>query len=518
LIANGRPCDWFIEQNRDGKWFQVGESIELFNPVNEMFYETNLPLMDRPYMFSSLIGNKVYFYGGPLDRKYSAWNAYTLAEKEAAFNSTMVLDLETETLSSGPALEFTGAKSYGGCMDKVEVDDMNTSEIGMNTPSSWILNEHEILVFCTDTSYSFIFSFDPATGKLVKPPFSIQGGDKGNEAVFDGDRYIYYRYGSHDYGSLIRFDIQSYTKTTVATYTFGTGKRLFYNSSNKLIYLFGGTGTGNLGNATTTSDILAYDTLSGKISKVAELPEPMNRQTPVMLPNGRILLLGGAPPANSEDFNSNTQMIFDPKTNTAGYTGKMLGKRQNFVCAQLPTGRILLIGAESNVQDSEIFEPEANVYVVYDKTRIPAGASYQFQVEYAKGVVNWTAEQGSIDSTGLYTAPWSFAINKDWITATSTTDDTKWGKVPMNLVRAEDVLLVSVPLVVTSNNPAQLEVAVFWFDNKNVTWGIESTPKDAVATIDSTGLFTTDKPGDYEVRVTSAVDSRYTTIQKITVK
>jgi hypothetical protein len=163
-------------------------------------------------------------------------------------------------------------------------------------------------------------------------------------------------------------------------------------------------------------------TPTGISSKIGDLPDTRVVFTSAMLQDGRSLHVGGA---GRDGLSTRTQIIFDETSRASGYTGDMVEDRLRYSITPLKTGRILITGGStSNLgvvsNTGEIFEPEANVYVFLPKTALAPGESVQLTAEY-NGAVTWTAKFGTVDQSGLYTAPLSPTENFDEVTATAPT-------------------------------------------------------------------------------------------------
>lgn len=86
----------------------------------------------------------------------------------------------------------------------------------------------------------------------------------------------------------------------------------------------------------------------------------------------------------------------------------MVEERWEYAISKLTNGRVLITGGSSTFngisETAEIFEPEANVYILMPKSALAPGESMQLTVEY-NGSVTWSAKMGTVTATGLYTAP-----------------------------------------------------------------------------------------------------------------
>ena len=144
----------------------------------------------------------------------------------------------------------------------------------------------------------------------------------------------------------------------------------------------------------------------GVASKIGDMPMPKMTFTPVMLQNGRSLLVGGS------DLNGlaiDTQYVFDETTHISGVTGNMVETRRWYAITPLGTGRVLIVGGEdgwgNGSKTAEIFEPDVNIYIVTPKITVAPGEFLQLSAEHSSGTVTWTAKYGVVISDGGYTAP-----------------------------------------------------------------------------------------------------------------
>jgi hypothetical protein len=148
-------------------------------------------------------------------------------------------------------------------------------------------------------------------------------------------------------------------------------------------------------------------TSAGAASTIGDLPSEKFEFTPVMLQNGKSLQVGGS------DVNGlavETQYVFDEISHTAGATGNMIEKRRGYAITPLNTGRILIAGGADDwgkgSKTAEIFEPDANLYILIPKNTIAPGEFVQLSTETAlSGSVDWKAQYGTITASGGYTAP-----------------------------------------------------------------------------------------------------------------
>jgi hypothetical protein len=258
-----------------------------------------------------------------------------------------------------------------------------------------------------------------------------------------------------------------------------------------------------------------------RFKAIAQMPQARWHQLGTVLPNGRVLMAGGQNAGSAVD----EQLIFDPQTGSCGYTGKMITNRAFHSMVTLPNGRVLILGGSEDLGTDvnfakasnkvEIFEPEANVYINSTSKYIPAGASYQFSVEY-KGTVTWTCDQGTIDQTGLWTAPWTYTSNAATITATSTTDSTKYAYTIIQIVDPTSIMRLYGKAEVALNEENQYTARIYYINPSTVTWTVDADSKNATMTSD--GILKCLVAGSYKIRATSTVDDRYYGEATITAK
>lgn len=144
----------------------------------------------------------------------------------------------------------------------------------------------------------------------------------------------------------------------------------------------------------------------GVASEIGDLPMPKYLFTSVMLQNGKSLHVGGS---DINGSTSDTQYVFDETTRLAGATGNMIEQRSGYAITPLATGRVLILGGSNGQVPSktaEIFEPDANIYVLIPKTTVAPGEFIQLSAESStSGLVTWIAKYGTVTTTGGYTAP-----------------------------------------------------------------------------------------------------------------
>ena len=87
-----------------------------------------------------------------------------------------------------------------------------------------------------------------------------------------------------------------------------------------------------------------YDPETGKWTPTADLSRPRTGHTLTLLPDGRVLAAGGEDPTGSDYLVYSTTEIFDPATNSWSPGPDLSEPRGDHTATLLPDGRVLLIG------------------------------------------------------------------------------------------------------------------------------------------------------------------------------
>ena len=87
-----------------------------------------------------------------------------------------------------------------------------------------------------------------------------------------------------------------------------------------------------------------YDPETGKWTPTADLSRPRTGHTLTLLPDGRVLAAGGEDPTGSDYLVYSTTEIFDPTTNSWSPGPDLSEPRGDHTATLLPDGRVLLIG------------------------------------------------------------------------------------------------------------------------------------------------------------------------------
>ena len=162
-----------------------------------------------------------------------------------------------------------------------------------------------------------------------------------------------------------RFDpaLRSFTRLgTLRTGRAGhTATRL---PDGRILVLGGATGL-QIGNV---ADLV--DERTGAVSHGGRLVRPRDRHAAVALADGRVLVVGG--------FNDNTAEVWDPATNTFRLVGNMLHTREWPTATLLADGRVLVAGGHSEALSyafAEVFDPRTERFTALAAPAAPAFAA-----------------------------------------------------------------------------------------------------------------------------------------------
>ena len=96
-----------------------------------------------------------------------------------------------------------------------------------------------------------------------------------------------------------------------------------------------------------------------------DLQIPRTRHTATLLPNGKILLVGGS--LESDDFVADEELV-DPATGSSSWTAPLHTKRHGHTATLLPDGRVLVVGGYNLPQgwldDAEVYDPASDTWTV----------------------------------------------------------------------------------------------------------------------------------------------------------
>jgi Galactose oxidase, central domain len=119
------------------------------------------------------------------------------------------------------------------------------------------------------------------------------------------------------------------------------------------VLITGGTGTRPGQVALASAEIFDPDT--NTFTSVGEMTTPRARHTATLLPDGRVLIVGG----NSPWPGSETAELYDPKARTFTRTGDMLAPELSHTATLLNNGKVLIAGLKP-----QLFDPATGTFTV----------------------------------------------------------------------------------------------------------------------------------------------------------
>jgi hypothetical protein len=118
------------------------------------------------------------------------------------------------------------------------------------------------------------------------------------------------------------------------------------------VLVIGGFGSGRLRSAEV------WDPVTGSFGPAGSLDKKRAVHTATALPDGRVLVVGGAPGSQDEVLVS--AEVWDPATNSFGPAGSLTEVRTGHTATALPDGRVLVVGGLIRgdlVTSAEVWEP-----------------------------------------------------------------------------------------------------------------------------------------------------------------
>ena len=147
---------------------------------------------------------------------------------------------------------------------------------------------------------------------------------------------------------------------TLATARIGHTTTLLPNGK---VLVIGGIGKTNVetGYSGLVTSIELYDPLTNTWTIGPGLVTSRSRHTAMLLPNGKVLVAGGYPFGSNVGFAG--MELYDPATNAWTAGGGLLASLAQHTATLLPDGRVLLMGGNEAAPKAELFDPIANTKV-----------------------------------------------------------------------------------------------------------------------------------------------------------
>lgn len=217
-----------------------------------------------------------------------------------------------------------------------------------------------------------------------------------------------------------------------------------------LVEVYGGIQIVPTGDPIRLTSVETINLTTATTQKVGDFQAPRSLMESNLLQNG-ISLHGGGPDKNG--FVVDTQLTYEHGTNLSTVTNQMVYPRVYFVSLVMNNGRVLYAGGSKTdgtvLNNAEIFDSYSLVMIQGTTDQVQLDPTVQATIQMtlvAGGPVTWTASVGTVDASGLWTAPkWVVGSKnnptKVRLTATSTADSTSKASFDATLVPFDESTL-----------------------------------------------------------------------------
>ena len=269
-----------------------------------------------------------------------------------------------------------------------------------------------------------------------------------------------------------------------------------------------------------------YNPATGTFTPTGGLNTARWYHTATLLNNGMVLMAGGM---DSSGLLASAE-LYDPTAATFTPTGSLNTARWNHTATLVNNGMVLIAGGGGSggfLAGAELYEPATattitSVSVSCNPTSVgpgqtsPCTATVSGTGSY-NSAVTWSASAGTINSSGMFTAP--AAVGTVTVTATSVQDTSKSGNTTVTVTTSTTTITsVSVscnPASVATGQTSQCTATVTGTGSYSsaVNWSVNSVQggNSTVGTSSSSGLYTAPStvpsPNPVTVTATSVADT-----------
>src|SRR5262249_42862147 len=103
-----------------------------------------------------------------------------------------------------------------------------------------------------------------------------------------------------------------------------------------------------------------YHPSTGLWTQTRSMSQPRDGHSATLLPNGKVLIAGGAPLPNRSQLPLDSAELYDPTIGTWSLAGTMTAPHQSHAAILMPDGKVLIAGGTNNVFSTELYDPNTN--------------------------------------------------------------------------------------------------------------------------------------------------------------
>ncbi|MBN2356821.1 amidohydrolase family protein [candidate division KSB1 bacterium] len=231
-----------------------------------------------------------------------------------------------------------------------------------------LLNDGTVLIAGGVNAQKYAELYDPATGLFTLISDTLHAPRCFHTATLMPDGKVLIAAGqdkngpqTHDKAEI--YDPQARTFTLTGSLTQHRSGHTATLLQDGTVLITGGTQTTTPGSGFFLDACERYDPVTGTFSAIQSMHAPRISHAATLLPDGRALISGGA-------WDENRNELYDSKTDTWSYTGKMnVTKQTDHSATLLNNGHVLLAGgrnATTTMDSVQIYYPETDTYYSVD--------------------------------------------------------------------------------------------------------------------------------------------------------